>query len=210
LLNPDGALDYLERAIDSYLERALGDSPRARELCRELSARRLNVAITGTGVVVVAIVAGEALQLRRASAADDGADVTLRGTPLALVAAALSDPQQLIAEGRLTLAGDEQLARRFQELARLLRPGLEAGLAKFIGRIPAHLATRGALAVQHWTRAAARSFLDNGADYLAHESRDLVPRAEAEPFLGGVAALRQRLARAETRVAELAARLTGS
>jgi ubiquinone biosynthesis protein UbiJ len=134
------------------------------------------------------------------------ADVTLRGTPLALLAAAAGDADRLVANGRLTLSGDEQLARTFQELARLLRPDLETGLAKIIGRIPSHLATRGLRAVQAWGRAAGRSLLDNSADYLAHESRDLVPRAEAEQFLGGVEALSKSVAQAELRVTQLTER----
>ena len=210
MLNRDGATAYLERALAGYLAGALQESPRARALCRELAARSLLLDISGTGIAVRVLVAENALQLRRASTtadATEAADVTLRGTPLALLAAAAGDPQQLIADGRLVLGGDEQLAPRFQELARLLRPGLEAGLARFTGRIPAHLATRAIRAVQQWGRAAGRSLLDNSADYLAHESRDLVPRAEAEQFLSGVEALRRSVTQAEARLAELAARL---
>lgn len=207
MLNPDRAPAYLERAVAGYLARALDDSPRARELCRELSARSLGIEITGTGIAVRVLVAAQTLQLRRAAPAEAPADLTLRGTPLALWAAAASDPQQLIAAGRLALSGDERLAPAFQELARLLRPGLEAGLAKVIGRIPAHLGLRGLQAVQQWGRAAGRSLLDNSADYLAHESRDLVPRAEAEQFLSGVEGLRRSVAQAEARVAQLAERL---
>jgi ubiquinone biosynthesis protein UbiJ len=204
LLNPD--------ALSAYLERALRESPRARALCVELAARSLLIEVTGTGIAVRVVVADGTVKLQRVSVSGDRAaaaatDVTLRGTPLALLAAATGDPQQLIADGRLTLSGDEQLAARFQELARLLRPDLEAGLARFTGRMPAHLATRALRAVHHWGRAAGRSLLDNSVDYLAHESRDLVPRAEAEQFLSGVEALRRSVAQAEARLAQLAARL---
>jgi ubiquinone biosynthesis protein UbiJ len=37
------------------------------------------------------------------------------------------------------------------------------------------------------------------AEYLAHESRDLVPRAEAEDFYRGVERLREDLDRLEAR-----------
>ena len=197
-------------ALAAYFARALQDSPRARALCLELAARSLLIDISGTGIAVRVVVADGTVQLQRADAAGESAataDVTLRGTPLALLAAATGDAQQLIADGRLTLSGDEQLAPRFLELARLLRPDLEAGLARFTGRMPAHLATRALQAVRHWGQAAGRSLLDNGVDYLAHESRDLVPRAEAEQFLSGVEALRRSVVQAEARLAQLAARL---
>ena len=210
MLTPDAALEGFERVFTAYVTRALADSARARALCRELAARSLRLDITGIGLAVQIVVTEQQLQLRRATPAEPAADLTLRGTPLAFLAAAMGDVQQLITDRRLTLAGNEQLAPQFQELARVLRPGLEAGLAKFIGRVPAHLATRALRALQQWGRAAGRSLLDNSADYLAHESRDLVPRAEAEHFLGGVETLRQSVARAEARVAQLGERLAQS
>ena len=208
MLSRAAALEQFERILAAYLACALADSPRARELCRELSARSLRIEISGIDMALQVVVSEQTLQLRRAPAAGPAADVTLRGPALTLAAAASGDVQQLIADRRLTLSGNEHLAAQFQELARLLRPGLEAGLAKLIGRVPAHLATRGLRALQQWGRAAGRSLLDNSADYLAHESRDLVPRAEAEHFLSGVEALRQSVARAEARVAQLAERVT--
>ncbi len=195
---------WFERALADYIERALADSPRARELCSALSGRSLQIEVTGTGLTVLITATDSGLQLGRAAGA---ADVTISGAPLALLAAAAGDPQQLIADGRLQLGGDEQLVQQFHVLARLLAPGLEAGLARFTGPIPAHLATRALRSLRQWGRAAGRSLLDNSADFLAHESRDLVPRAEAENFLGGVAALRSSVNQAEARVAQLDARL---
>ena len=215
MLSRDAAYARFERAFSSYVERALADSPRARELCRALAGRTLLMVISGIDLQIQVVVGEQRLQLRRvtngaadATAVDTAAaDVTLRGTPLAFLAALGGNVEQLVAGRRLLMSGDEQLAPQFQELARLLHPGLEAGLAKFVGRVPAHLATRALAALQHWGRAAGRSLLDNSADYLAHESRDLVPRAEAEQFLSGVEALRQSVARAEARVAQLDQRL---
>ncbi|MGC2462443.1 MAG: hypothetical protein WA446_15950, partial [Steroidobacteraceae bacterium] len=51
-----------------------------------------------------------------------------------------------------------------------------------------------------WTRAAAWTSLRNVAEYLAHESGDLVSRPEAEHFLRGVERLREQLARIEARL----------
>lgn len=210
MLSTDAAFGQFERAFASHVEGALADSPRARALCRELSGRTLRIEISVVDLLLQVSVGEQQLQLRRVitGAADAAApDVTLRGTPLAFLAALGSNVEQLVAERRLLMSGDEQLATQFQELARLLRPGLEAGLAKVIGRVPAHLATRALSALQQWGRAAGRSLFDNSADYLAHESRDLVPRAEAEQFLSGVESLRQSVARAEARVTQLDQRL---
>jgi ubiquinone biosynthesis protein UbiJ len=204
LLNAGAVSGWFERTLAGYIERALADSPRARELCSALAGRSLQIEVTGTGISALVSATDNGLQLSRAGAA---ADATISGAPLALLAAAAGDPQQLIADGRLQLGGDERVAQQFQALAQLLNPGLEAGLAEFLGPIPAHLGARGLRSIRQWSRAAGRSLLDNSADYLAHESRDLVPRAEAESFLGGVAALRVSVNQAEARVAQLDARL---
>ncbi len=195
---------WFERALAGHIERALADSPRSRELCSALAGRSLQIEVTGTGIRTLVSATDSSLRLSRPGAA---ADVTISGAPLALLAAAAGDPQQLIADGRLQLGGDERVARQFLLLAQLLNPGLEAGLAGFMGRIPAHLGARGLRSIRQWSRAAGRSLLDNSADYLAHESRDLVPRPEAESFLGGVTALRASVNQAEARLAQLDARL---
>ena len=75
------------------------------------------------------------------------------------------------------------------------------------GQLPAHFTARTLQTLGEWGYAAGASLARNGADYLAHESRDLVPRAEAEQYLGGVGQLRNRVEAAERRLAQLALRL---
>lgn len=198
----------LAAQINGYLGRALARSPRARELCAALQGRRLSLKVSGVpGTLSVTAVDGT-LQAAHvegdAEAAASGADVTIRATPLGLVALAAGDASDVVLRGNASVAGDEQLAEQFQELARLLRPDIEAGVGQVVGRIPAHLATRALTLFGSWARSARESVARNAADYLAHESRDLVPRAEAEGYFAGVEALRAEVARAEARLARLA------
>ena len=197
-----------EAQINGYLTRALERSPRARELCLALEGRRIRFDIAGFPAPLALTATGGALHFAPASAgADAPADVTVTGSPLALLALARGDTDAAFGQSGAGMSGDEAIARQFQELARLLRPDPEAAAGALIGRIPAHLATRALGAAANWGRAAGASLARNGADYLAHESRDLVPRAEAEQFLGGVEALRAQLNAAETRLTGLAERL---
>ena len=199
----------LAAQINGYLARALERSPRALELCMELEGRRLELTIEGFPEPLSLSAAGGALRVTRAAAAPDTApaDVRLRGSPLALLALAGGDTAAVLSWSGVSISGDQQLVQQFQELARLLRPDPEAAAGQVMGRIPAHLAARAMASFGAWGRAARDSVVRNTADYLAHESRDLVPRAEAEGFLGGVEALRAQLASAEARAARLAARL---
>ena len=202
------ARDLLTAPFAAALQRALDASPRARELCSVLAGKRLQLTVTGLPASFTVTALPETLQFTRGAAPDaPPADVTVSGSPVALLALASGDAGATLNRGGLHIGGDEQLAARFQELAQLLRPDLEAIAGRFIGRIPAHLATGAASAALGWGRAAGASLLRNAADYLAHESRDLVPRAEGESYLSGVEALRAQVGAAEARAAELAARL---
>jgi ubiquinone biosynthesis protein UbiJ len=195
----------LASQVNGYLAQALQRSPRALELCAQLDGRALKVAIVGLDVAVVVTAAAGALRLSTGATA--AADVTVSGSPVALLALAGGEADGAIARGTVSISGDERLTPQFQELARLLRPDLEGALGRLLGRIPAHLATRALGSLRAWSRAARDSVLRNSVGYLAHESRDLVPRAEAESFLSGVEALRAQLTRTEARVARLAAQL---
>jgi ubiquinone biosynthesis protein UbiJ len=191
------------------LDRGLAASPRARELCRALEGRHLLISATGVPVQLLLTASAGSLQCARIQAGEDqsAADVTVSGSPLALLALAGGDLDAALAGGGLGISGEEALAQQFRELARLLRPNFETLLGRVLGRMNAHLAVRAITRVNEWGRAAGATLLRNSAEYLAHESRDLVSRAEAESFLGGVEALRAQLQRAEARATSLHADL---
>jgi ubiquinone biosynthesis accessory factor UbiJ len=195
--------------LNAYLSRSLDRSPRARELCSALAGRKLRLVIGGYPEPVWIVAAVDSLQVAHALSAEAAADVTVSGSPVGLLALTGEVSDEVFARSGVSVSGDEQLARQFLELARFLRPDLETTLGHLVGRIPSHLATRALGALGSWGRAARASLVRNTADFLAHESRDLVPRAEAESYLGGVEALRAQLTRAEVRVARLAEQLAG-
>ena len=196
--------------LNHYLAQALNSSPRAQELCAALAGRRLKIAVTGFPKSICITASADSLQVTvEDDAPADGApaNVTVRGSVVALLALVGNDPADAVARGNVHLSGDEQLALQFQLLARLLRPNLEDLIGRLAGRIPAHLAARSLSAIAAWGRSARDSMVRNAGDYLAHESRDLVPRAEAESFLAGVEALRAQVNQAEARLTAVTAQL---
>ena len=195
--------------LNELLERALAASPRARALCLALEGRRLLISATGMPLRLRLTAGAGALraEVLADTAAPGPVDVAVSGSPLALLTLARGDSEAALANTSLSFNGDEPLAQQFRELARLLRPDFETLLGRVLGRMNAHLAVSAFNRVSDWGRAAGASLLRNSADYLAHESRDLVSRAEAESFLGGVETLRRELQRAESRAASLTAGL---
>jgi ubiquinone biosynthesis accessory factor UbiJ len=203
----------IERLLDRAVARALADSPRATALIEALRGRRLAIQISGTPWRAVIESTGRTLKLRIAgpaaagAQADAGVDATIVGAPLSLLALTGADPQAVIHRGDARIEGDGEIAQQFQELGLLLRPDLEAGMARLLGRSGAHIAMRGLSAAASWTRTAAWTQVRNTAEYLAHESGDLVSRPESEHYLRGVDQLREQLDRLDARLQIMETRL---
>ena len=111
------------------------------------------------------------------------ADVTVSGSPLSLLSMTREDPQAVIRRGDVRIEGDGAAAERFQELLELLRPDLEAELAQVIGEVPAYGVGSLLRSALSYGRQVTRTGAMNVGEYLAHERRELVPRAEAPESL---------------------------
>jgi ubiquinone biosynthesis accessory factor UbiJ len=184
----------LTATLENLVNRGLPRSVRARQLCAELGGRSLAIVVrdiarlrvSSTGLTL-AIAFGER-----------EADATLNGGPLTLLAL-LADAGQA-QRGAVTISGDAEVAQKFQQLAQLLRPDFEEELALLLGDVPAHQLARLTRATAAWGAQAAATTLTNLAEYLGHESADLVPRNEGEQFLRGVDALREGVDRLQARL----------
>lgn len=187
--------------LSRVLNRGLADSPRAQALCAQLAGRALAIEVSGTRWA--AILESDGRQLNLIDQRERPAEATIVGTPLSLLSLARDDQRAVIQRGDVQIRGDAELAQGFAELIHLLRPDVEHELSQLIGRMPAHLLLRGAGRLGNWGAKLAESGLRNTADYLAHESRDLVPRGESEHFLRNVEQLREQLDRLEAGMAQL-------
>lgn len=193
----------LTERLQQLVDRQVEGSPRARELIAALDGRRMLVTARYTPWQLELACAGGRLQLARTPGGP--ADVQLSGSPLALMALLREEPATVIRRGDVALSGDGEAGQRFQELAALLRPDLEAGLARVLGDIPAHGLGSLLRRALDYGRTTAATQAQNIGEYLAHERRLLVPRAEARQFLEDVDALRESTDRLAARVAQLEA-----
>ncbi len=189
--------------IENVLNRGLPRSPRARELCAELGGRRLAVEVRDIAELLVTC-DGLALSIARGSHA--GADARVSGGLAALLALATRRAGGLAGSG-VQLSGDADVAERFYELVRLLRPDLEEELALAVGDVPAHQIARFARGAFAWWSGAAETTVRNLAEYFAHESGDLVSRSEGRQLLAGIDAVRDDVDRLEARVEALGRRI---
>lgn len=182
--------------LDTFLNRGLPRSPRARELCRTLAGRTLAIASPGLARVVI-VSDGTTLKLARSAQA---ADAEIIGGPLSLLALGRADPRPLVQQGDVRIRGDAELAESFRELLALLKPDWEEELSLLVGDVAAHRIGRTARLATDWLRTAGRTGVQNIAEYFAHETGDLVSRNEGEQFLRGVDVLREDVDRLAARL----------
>jgi ubiquinone biosynthesis accessory factor UbiJ len=202
---PPDTRGLIDRALRIATRHALADSPRARALLAALAGKCLTVAALDTPWSLTIESTGSGLRSHRL-AAGALADVRISGTPLSLLALLRDDPAAERARSTVRIDGEVDTAQQFRELIGLLKPDLEHGLSELLGRSGAHLLMRGLRAATDWTRAAAWTSVQNLAEYLAHESGDLVSNAEAQHYLHGVDELREQLDRIEARTVILTQR----
>lgn len=227
----------LTATIQNVLNRGLPRSPRARELCSELSGRRIAVEVRGIAEFTITS-DGNAIQVSSGGPGSAGASRSAgppgsAGAPAAagntggaggtegsggvearvraglttLLRFSAPEPPASLRAAGAEIEGDEALAERYRELAMLLRPDLEEELALAIGDVPAHQIARVAKAAFGWFRSAADTTVRNFAEYFAHERGDLVSRAEGRQLLEGVEEACARIDRIEARIARLERRV---
>jgi ubiquinone biosynthesis protein UbiJ len=188
----------LTQAIENLLNRNLPRSPRAQQLCESLHGKTVRIEARGLGWVVNVEALGSSVRLSK-TAGEKNPDAEISGSLMNLAALAGPSPEEVIRRGDVTIRGDAEIAQKFRELAMLLKPDVEEELSRLIGDTPAHQALRFVRSLAGAGRRAATTQVRNVAEYLAHESRDLVPRAEAEDIYRSVERLREDLDRLDAR-----------
>jgi ubiquinone biosynthesis protein UbiJ len=191
----------LTEAIENLLNRNLPRSPRALELTAALKGKSVRIEARTLGWVLRCESLGSSVQLT--SAGEVPADAQIAGSLMNLAALAGAHPEEVIQRGDVTIRGDAEVAQKFRELAMLLKPDVEEELSRLIGDTPAHQALRFVKMATSFGRRAANTGVRNVAEYFAHETGDLVPRAEAEDFYRSVERLREDLDRLEARTRPL-------
>lgn len=196
----------LTATLENVLNRGLPRSPRAQQLCAELTGRSVAVEVRE---ITRLLLESTGSTLRITPAAAGGADAEIVGGPFGLLALGAERPEAVLQRGDVEIRGDAELAQKFRELVLLLRPDLEEELSGFIGDVPAHQVGRFSRMARGWFHAAARTTAENLAEYLGHERQHLIPRNEGDQFLRGVDAVREDVDRLEARIDLLAEKRGG-
>jgi ubiquinone biosynthesis protein UbiJ len=131
-------------------------------------------------------------------------DTQLSGTLFALGLMGLSaTPMRSIFSGEVTITGDMQTGRRFQELFSKLDIDLEEQLSHVTGDVLAHQIGRFFRSGKDWSEQTLDTFKLNVTEFLQEESRDLPAKPEIDIFFRQVDELRTDFDRLQSKIERL-------
>lgn len=201
---PNPVLVVLGRALETALNRVVELDPDTRTRLAALAGRAVTIDFKGAAPSMRIEVEGARLKIGPAFAGESALRVA--ATPGALLSLALArGSDAALAPGRVEIAGDAELARRLEQIATRFAPDFDEAFARVFGDVLGFQIARALRRALTWSRTAARGLVQDTAEFLTEESRDLVAKAELETFLDEVDALRERADRLDARVRRFAA-----
>ena len=197
------------RAFTRALNRAIALDPDTRNALAKLAGRRIGVHLRGPEIAFDIAVREGTLRVEPPQDVDanDGAktkpDLRVAATPGSLLAMALARDGETLPPGKIEIAGDAELARRVEKLAREFAPDFEAAFARVFGEVIGVAIARALKRATNGLRTGAHHATQDSADWLRDEARLAVPRGELDDFLDEVDHLRERAERLSARVNRL-------
>lgn len=192
------------RALERALNRAVALDADTRTRLAALNGRRLDVHLRGPDLrLSIRVDAGV---LRVGPPEDsDAPSLHVAATPGSVLAMALNRDRDGVAPGKVEIAGDADLARRLQKLARNYAPDFEEAFAQTFGDVIGVPLARGMQRALAHMRDSGRHATEDVADWLREESRLTIAPGEMDEFLDDVDALRERSERLQARITRLCA-----
>ena len=188
----------LERLVNGYL--AL-DPEVATELV-ELEGKCLRLDCTLPSFTLFCLPRANAIDFATEYAGT--ADCRVRASAVSLVRLARSDqPTALLANGEVSIDGDNRVVQRLAEVLKQLEVDWEEQLSKLVGDFAAHRIGGVARDAAQWGGRAAESLRRDTSEYLQEDSGVLPTRLEIERFVTEVDELRLATARLEARIKRL-------
>jgi ubiquinone biosynthesis accessory factor UbiJ len=128
----------------------------------------------------------------------------ITGTPWALGLMGMSSkPMRSVFSGQVTIEGDTQTGRKFQELFAKLDINLETVLALYTGKHIAHNLGQFLRSGQDWSKESIETFKLNLSEFLQEETRDLPAGPEIDIFYSQVDQIRLDFDRLNSRIERL-------
>lgn len=195
------------RALERALNRVIVLDPETPAALAKLEGRRIGVHLQGAELAFDIAVQQGALRIEPPVQDGAKADLRVAATPFSLLALAMPREGDTLPPGKVEIAGDAELARRLERLAREFAPDMEAAFARTFGEVAGVAIARALREATRRLRTGARHAAADTADWLRDEARLAVPRGELDDFLDDVDRVRERAERLQVRVQRLRGRV---
>lgn len=187
----------MARAVEEAANRLLDLDPDTADKMAELEGRLVALKLEGPDISLYLEPRNGRLLVT--DSAEREPETTIRGTPGALFASAVSEEGRRTA-GRIHIEGDAHLGQAVEGLVRRLRPDWEEPLARAFGDVAGPRIARTLREGAAWGQAAGWSLAEQLTEYLRVERRYLVTRAEMDEFVNEVDRLREAVDRLDARL----------
>lgn len=191
------------RMLESALNRAVALDPETCQALTDLEGRRLHVYLQGPELTLALYVESGRLRVGP-TGTDDDASLRVTTSPGTLLAMAFNRADDSVAPGSVEVAGDAELARRLEKLARGYAPDVEATFADVFGEVVGVPLARGLTRALGHVRDSVSHATEDVADWLREESRLGIAPGEMDAFLDAVDELRERSDRLQARLDRVA------
>jgi ubiquinone biosynthesis protein UbiJ len=179
--------------------------PETREGLRALDGRRLVLRLAAPALALQIRVEGERLRVGPVDGED--ADLSVRATIGGLIAQLpFMRRDDAPGVGTLRIEGDADLARRLQRLAERFDPDWQRPFVAAFGDIAGVQVAQAFATALRGVTTAAGVVASNTSEFLQHESRDVLSRAELDAFYDDVDGLRDDVERFAARITRLQSR----
>jgi ubiquinone biosynthesis accessory factor UbiJ len=191
----------LQQPLVKLFNRVLSDYPMARE---RLAAHHGKSIAATVGPFATRLRVGAAGDIEPVGVGAASADDVAFMIPLsALPGLARRDEQALSA---IAFTGDSEFAATLSSIVRNVDWDIEEDLSRVVGDVAAHRIADGARALHAWRADASSRMSANVAEYLVEEKRTMASQRDIESLARANETLRDDIARAEARIAQLTPR----
>lgn len=181
----------------NLLNRQINAKKNAKKLCDTLNGKSLKIQLTETSLILFCTVTTDGVIIQDHI---ENPDVVISGSFYTLANLLANTTDDALYNGTITIDGDAQIAKKFQQLLKYAKPDLEEELSTIVGDEVAHGIGDFLRSINNWRKKSVTIMGNNISEFLQEESRSLPSKYEIEIFRNDVNKLRDDVDRLESRI----------
>ena len=181
----------------NLLNRQINAKKNAKKLCGTLNGKSLGIQLTETSLILFCTVTPDGVIIQDHI---ENPDVVISGSLYTLANLLTNTTDDALYNGSISLDGDAQIAKKFQQLLKYAKPDLEEELSTKLGDGVAHGIGDFLKSINSWRKKSTTIMGNNISEFLQEESRSLPSKYEIEIFQNDVNKLRDDVDRLESRI----------